>query len=487
MRRILKRTLILIFVLLIAISTVSFGLEVDVSGMQKEKRYRIKEFNFFGIKLLYGDEMFFSGENDNVSAKQKNTNNIMIAGISLALVIYWISLLLIFEKEDKPDDRYGKLNDIDLLKKYNPMIAGCLTDNRQALPRDVIAIILNLIQKEYINMEMFPTKVEGKEDYIYMISLNKDKNKELDKLDKLEIYVLNWIFGFYEQERVDFVKKLKEISKRKEFLKNINKLNNLAEKELHKIGANIYSVPKELRILNVLIMLFTFVFTFVHIINNGVNVHIYQTTIFLFLFIVACMIIVIPIVALTIHLILFLIVILKRTIKSTTERYSGKHIVQMSFLVLIFMSIMLLVIYMIVPDKYICLDIFMIGMSILIVKTDNLMTKHNKKVLNDYYALRDAKKRIAEYTLIKDEQINYIKIWDEYLIYAVAFGIPIPIINKLKNAYKEDEDIKYLLKCENLYYICKAYLEIMWDMEFKKGTNIFGIDNLFELYNNDEK
>ena len=100
MRRILKRTLILIFVLLIAISTVSFGLEVDVSGMQKEKRYRIKEFNFFGIKLLYGDEMFFSGENDNVSAKQKNTNNIMIAGISLALVMNLSSAFISVNSSD---------------------------------------------------------------------------------------------------------------------------------------------------------------------------------------------------------------------------------------------------------------------------------------------------------------------------------------------------------------------------------------------------
>ena len=70
--------------------------------------------------------------------------------------------------------------------------------------------------------------------------------------------------------------------------------------------------------------------------------------------------------------------------------------------------------------------------------------------------------------MIKDEQINYIKLWDEYLVYAVAFGIPIQIVNKLKETHQEDEDIKYLLKCENLYYICKAYLEVMWDMEFKK-------------------
>ena len=83
--------------------------------------------------------------------------------------------------------------------------------------------------------------------------------------------------------------------------------------------------------------------------------------------------------------------------------------------------------------------------------------------------------------MIKDEQINYIKLWDEYLIYAVAFGIPIQIVNKLKETYQEDEDIEYLAKCENLYYICKAYLEVMWDMEFKERKSWFSVKELFNI------
>ena len=77
-----------------------------------------------------------------------------------------------------------------------------------------------------------------------------------------------------------------------------------------------------------------------------------------------------------------------------------------------------------------------------------------------------------------------MKLWEEYLVYAVAFGIPIQIVNKLKDTYQEDEDIEYLMKCENLYYICKAYLEVMWDMEFKEQKNSF---NLAELFNTSTK
>ena len=63
----------------------------------------------------------------------------------------------------------------------------------------------------------------------------------------------------------------------------------------------------------------------------------------------------------------------------------------------------------------------------------------------------------------------------------MAFGIPIQIVNKLKETHKEDEDIEYLLKCENLYYICKAYLEVMWDMEFKERKNWFSVKELFDI------
>ena len=118
---------------------------------------------------------------------------------------------------------------------------------------------------------------------------------------------------------------------------------------------------------------------------------------------------------------------------------------------------------------YICLDIFMIGLALLIVRTDNLMTKHSKEMLNDYYALNEIKYRIEEYSLIKDEQINYIKLWDEYFIYGVAFGVPIPIVKKLRSSLKEDEDLRYLAKCEGLYYISKEYLEVMWEMDLNKA------------------
>ena len=445
---------------------------------EQVKQYRTSKFDILDtISLIFQDELYFDGENSNVSQEQKNFNNNIVLGISIFLIVYWIILLLIFEKEDIYNYTYENIDDIETLKKYNPLIAGCLTDNREVLPRDILAVILNLIRKDYINLKMIPNLKNGKENYIYMISENKSK---IENLDRIESYILSWIFGFYEEKEVDLLKKMKELSKRKDFLKKLNNLNNLAKTELHTIGANIPKVPLLLRITNIFVFIFTIFVSTIHIINNGINIQIYQSTIWLFLLITSIVIFIIPIIALGIHLILMLIILLKKFIKSTAEKYSGKKIVEMSALIILFTFLIIAIIYAVVPNKYICLDILMMSISFLIMRTDNLMTKHSKEILNDYYALNEIKYRIENYSLIKDEQINYIKIWDEYLIYAVTFGIPISIVNKLKSNYKENEDLAYLAKCENLYYICKAYLEVMWDMKFKKGLNIFSVENPFK-------
>ncbi len=443
-----------------------------------QEQYEEKSIDILGIKVLYKDKVYFNGENDIVTQEQKDANNILAGGICIFLVIYWIVLLCLFEKEELYDYTHENADDLETLKKYDPMVAGCFVDNRQVLARDVTAVVLGLIQKDILHMEIKPT-MEGKENYTYIISRNFNAN--ISDLDEIEKYVLSWLFGYYEQEEIDLIEKLKEISKRKDFMKHLKKLNKITQNKLNSIGANIKAAPEFIRKANVILLIIVCIMAVIHITNNGLDIHIYESTLFLMGIVAVGVIFILPVVALIIHLLLFVIVLLKKLIKSRAEKYSGKKIVSMSLLILIFMAIFIGIVYFVAPNKYICLDIFMIGMALLIVKTDNLMTKHSKEALNDYYALQEIKYKIEEYSFIKDEQINYIKLWDEYLVYAVAFGIPIQIVNKLKETHQEDEDIKYLLKCENLYYICKAYLEVMWDMEFKERKSWFSVKELFNI------
>ena len=458
MKKIIKK-----IIPIIALIILIFGMQVKAISKDKSQQYKSRTINILGLQITFQDKEFFNGENEIVTEEEKQNNNKAVGMFCIFLVIYWLVLIFIFEKEENYDYTYQSDGDLETLKKYNPLIAGCLVDNREVLARDVIAVILNLVQKQAIHMKVVP-KVEGKEEYSYIISENREFEGKLDETEK---YVLNWIFGFYEQEEIELVEKLKEISTRKDFLKKLKELNKIAQAKLNKMGANINKVPKFLKIANIFLIFIAIVMSVIHIANNGLNIHIYETTIFIVAAVFIAIIVILPIVSLLIHCMLLLTIFIKRTIKLETKKHSGKQIVTTSLIILVDIFILICIIYAIIPNKYICLDILMIGLSILIVKTDNLMTKHNHEIMKDYCALKDIKNKIEEYTLIEEKEINYIKIWEEHLVYAISFGIPVNIVDKLRDTTQEDKDIKYLLKADSLYYICKAYLEVMWEMNFK--------------------
>lgn len=58
------------------------------------------------------------------------------------------------------------------------MIAGCIQGSRQILARDIIAVILNLINKKVITMDMIPS-TSKKEPYRYVIT-------------KMKKIIINW-------------------------------------------------------------------------------------------------------------------------------------------------------------------------------------------------------------------------------------------------------------------------------------------------------
>ena len=96
------------------------------------------------------------------------------------------------------------------------------------------------------------------------------------------------------------------------------------------------------------------------------------------------------------------------------------------------------------------------------------MLKNHKYVLNDYFNLKTIKEKIENYTLLKEKNIEHIKLWDEYLTYAISFGISEKIVNQMRKMYPEDIVIQDLHHngFETIYYISKAYLEVFWEMDF---------------------
>ena len=181
-----------------------------------------KNSNINAKNIILDDEKEIS---ENRELKKSYTFKIII--IAICLLVYWIILMLIYEK----DKKYilDNVDDEELFKKYNPMIAGCIQGSRQILARDIIAVILNLINKKVITMDMIPS-TSKKEPYRYVITKNEEN---YNKLDNIEQYVYDWVFdGDY---KVDLKYRLEKMPKEKDANKKFKELNKTVEEELAKI------------------------------------------------------------------------------------------------------------------------------------------------------------------------------------------------------------------------------------------------------------
>lgn len=66
--------------------------------------------------------------------KENYTKKVYI--FALILLIYWIILLFLFEKDKKYTTT--AVDDMELMNKYNPLLAGCIKESRTILARDLI-------------------------------------------------------------------------------------------------------------------------------------------------------------------------------------------------------------------------------------------------------------------------------------------------------------------------------------------------------------
>ena len=95
---------------------------------------------------LEATEIVSENEKDIIEHKEEKqafTRNIIIMGV--CILIYWIILLLVYEKDKKY--MVQNIDEDYLFEKYNAIMAGCIQGSRNILARDIIAEILNLIDK----------------------------------------------------------------------------------------------------------------------------------------------------------------------------------------------------------------------------------------------------------------------------------------------------------------------------------------------------
>lgn len=73
-------------------------------------------------------------------------------------------------------------------------------------------------------------------------------------------------------------------------------------------------------------------------------------------------------------------------------------------------------------------DLLLVG----ILLQPNILTKKGKE---EYLKLLGLKKYIEDYSLMEERSNMSVELWEKYLVYATAFGIPNKVISTFKNSY----------------------------------------------------
>lgn len=425
----------------------------------------------------------------NIPREDALKNNITVIIISAILFVYWLTLLLLYEKEEKWG--YEELDDLKLLEKYNPMIAACISQNRNIMGRDVISVVLKLIEKEKIKLRIIPNEKSKKIKYKYMISKNEESKY---RLDMIEEFIYDWIFenvndfiikkieydyikvsdeGIIE---IDLIKRIRSFSAEEDTYSKLEELRNMAKDRLKYIGANNNSVPLLLKTFNNVLMFFILMIVGAHILSNGLGIVINNLQVLIIMFAAIALIATLPIIYFFSLLTLKMIMVFFKSVEEMSEKHTGRNLISKSVSIII-ATILLMGIVLLLPiDTYLVYDVLIIGMGFLVVQTDDYMLKHRPKILLDYYNLKRIENKIQDYSLMKEKNIEYIKLWDMYYPYSVALGIPMEVDKESYINYNIDANLiinKYDM--QGIYYVCKSYLEVMWDFEFDNKKSIINV------------
>lgn len=325
--------------------------------------------------------------------------------------------------------------------------------SRDILPRDIIAVILNFIDKKYIELEI-RKDIYSKDNYIYII---KRIAKSKERIDFIENFVYDWIFEKYDE--VNLIEILKELPNKN--IKKFEELNIIVQKELNKRGANKKKVPYILRILNTLIWIFSFIILIRHL--DILNIF--------SIFDSAKRYIYLPLILFLPFIIIFLINIfnkmrylITRRIYKITERKIVVTVITILLVAIIFFII--LSIKGINLENIMKVDFVLILISTIIALTDNIMIKNDINRIEDYNRLKLLKEKIKKYSLLSEKDIEYINLWDKYMAYGVSFGIVEKVHNKYGNIILDAELLQMCNSYEFNSNIISAY--ISYDRKIKE-------------------
>ena len=402
------------------------------------------------LSKIDAKDIIFKDENAIVENKEeKNAFTVKILIFAVCLLIYWIILMLIYEKDKKY--MVTNIEEDKLFEKYNPMLAGCIQGSRTILARDIIAVILELINKKIIKLDL-ENKLTGKDTYRYIITRNREAENQMDSIEK---YVYNWVFGMAEKENLS--DRLKEMPKEKLANKKFKELNDLVEENLASKGANQAKVPLIVRAFNIFLFILSILVIYKHVMFNGFSIYDVQTSFRILSLLGISVLPFIPLIMGILYIPINLIIMIRHKINKTVQKITGQKIVTTTISLLVFFGIIIILTAIFSPIKYIIADEILVCIATILILTDNLMLKNNVMMIEDYSKLNTLKYKIQNYSIMEDKDIEQVTLWEKYLSYAVSFGIANKIVKRIQGLNLDDDLLNLVNQDSFLDFITSDY------------------------------
>ena len=419
---------------------------------------------------------------------EKLSNSVIVVNIIIILLIigilaYWIYLIIKYHY-----DRIFKVyypDDMELMNKYNPIIAACIAQKRDMQSRDIVAILIDLVNRKILKIETVKIAHGNIDNTIYKIRKDNtffNDGSKVNQLDEIEKRVIDIFYGDSEDDIIELEKQLNKINEKSGVTLKIKLLSKTIKNKLHEIGTDFIKVPDNILGFNNVLFFVVCIIIFFNVIYNNIIAGITlldssikisdilnNTTAFIILFT--------PILLFIVYIVMYILRLISKQIEKIVFKLTPNKVNQTMFLYIALSIIIILILLCTVEKTYIILDSILLMVTIILINTDNLLSTHSRKMTKTFLSLKVLEDKLKNGSLLKEKEIKDVVLWGKYLVYAIAFGISnveeyTKIIDKDASKYIREFTYDTLFNLNKYINFTDNVLSIYDDI----NTNIEGFD-----------
>ncbi len=331
--------------------------------------------------------------------------------LTVGLVINFIYLVVKYQKDKMLP--IVNISEKELLDKHGAIICSCILQKRNFKPRDIIAVLVSLIQKDEISIELKRTSIDGEITNEYCLK-RTSKNTELSEMEQGVIDIF-----FSNTDRCVLNYDIKKISRKLDTASLIRKSN----KALENLGVNAVKLPSKVKFRNNLFFILVCIFFILHIVYNFDKATFFEDIKINFKYWVIIVIKIDAIVILGAILTKLLTLVVERFINKKFQRkieLNDEVILEIFAKFLLTNCIILIFLMFAGNNSFFIADILLMDVAMVLMVCDEMFTGHSIRLRKEYISLKNFEERLETKEIIEYFHIDKLELLKQYIPFLVA-------------------------------------------------------------------